>query len=82
MARELGDPRTLAYALNGRLGSTYWPENPKERLELADEMVGLADAAGDLEDSFEGHHWRVISLVELGEIGRAAAEHVKELIAG
>ena len=74
MARELGDPRTLAYALNGRLGSTYWPENPKERLELADEMVGLADAAGDLEDSFEGHHWRVISLFELGEIGRAAAE--------
>ena len=74
MARELGDPRTLAYALNGRLGSTYWPENPKERLELADEMVGLADAAGDLEDSFEGHHWRAISLVELGEIGRAASE--------
>src|SRR4029453_10103635 len=74
MARELGDPRTLAYALNGRLGSTYWPENPKERLELADEMVGLADTAGDLEDSFEGHHWRAISLVELGEIGRAASE--------
>lgn len=74
MARELGDPRTLAYALNGRLGSTYWPENPKERLELADEMVGLADAAGDLEDSFEGHHWRAISLLELGEIRRAASE--------
>jgi tetratricopeptide (TPR) repeat protein len=74
MARELGDPRTLAYALNGRLGSTYWPENPTERLELAEEMVGLADAAGDLEDSFEGHHWRAISLVELGQIGRAASE--------
>ena len=74
MARELGDPTTLAYALDGRCGAIWWPENPEERLKLADEMLGLAKAAGDLEDSFAGSLWRATCLAELGEIVRFASE--------
>src|SRR5215212_9368434 len=32
IARRLGDPATLAYALAGRYGALMWPENPEERL--------------------------------------------------
>ena len=39
MARDLGDPRTLLYALMGLCGAIWWPENPDERLEIADEIV-------------------------------------------
>jgi tetratricopeptide (TPR) repeat protein len=70
IARELGDSQTLAYALDGRFGATWWPENPAERLRLADEMIGLAEAAGDVEGVFAGHHCRQIVYLELGEIRR------------
>jgi len=74
IARELGDPQTLANALDGRFGAIWWPENPGERLELADEIVRLAEASGDLESAFAGHHCRGISYLELGEIRRFETE--------
>ncbi len=70
IARRIGDPRTLAYALDGRYGAIWWPENPMDRLALADELVGLGEL-GDVEGQFQGHHCRVITLLELGEIDRA-----------
>jgi tetratricopeptide (TPR) repeat protein len=74
IARELGDSQTLAYALDGRFGATWWPENPEERLPLADEMIGLAEAVGDVEGVFAGHHCRQIVYLELGEIRRVESE--------
>jgi tetratricopeptide (TPR) repeat protein len=74
IARELGDPQTLASALDGRFGAIWWPENSQERLALADEMVGLAEAVGDVESAFAGHHCRQISYLELGQIGHVESE--------
>ncbi len=76
IARELGDSGTLAYALDGRFGAIWWPENPEERLRLADEMIGLAEAVGDPEGVIAGYHCRQIVHLELGEIGRAESELV------
>jgi hypothetical protein len=49
MARGLGDPATLAYALEGRFGAIWWPENPEERLEIAREAIQIAKQTGDHE---------------------------------
>ncbi len=74
MARDLGDPRTLLYALVGRFAGIWWPENPEERLGIADETVEGAQAIGDPVDEFMGHQGRLISYLELGDIPRAEAE--------
>jgi tetratricopeptide (TPR) repeat protein len=74
MARELADPRTLLYALEGRYGAIWWPENPEERLEIADEIVEGARVAGDAEREFQGHHCRLIAFFELGNIALVEVE--------
>jgi hypothetical protein len=74
MAQGLGDPRTLLYALVGRIAGNWWPENPEERLEIADEIVESAQALGDLEHEFLGRQGRLISYEELGDIPRVQAE--------
>jgi tetratricopeptide (TPR) repeat protein len=81
MARDLGDPRTLLYALVGRCAAIWWPENPEGRLEIADEIVDGARAIGDHEREFQGHFGQLISYHELGDIPRAEAElaHLVEL---
>jgi tetratricopeptide (TPR) repeat protein len=74
MARRIGDSTTLAYALDGRFAAMLWPENPEERLEIATELVAVADAAGDGERTAQGRFYRVEALLELGKIAAAEAE--------
>lgn len=74
MARDLGDPPTLLYALIGRSAATWWPENAEDRLEIADEIVEGARAVGDLEREFQGHLGRLIACDELGYTTRVEAE--------
>ncbi len=74
MGRDLGDPRTLLYALVGRLVAIWWPENPEERLEIGDEIVEGARAVGDPEHEFLGHQGRLVAYEELGDIPRVEAE--------
>jgi DNA-binding SARP family transcriptional activator len=75
MARRLGDPGTLAYALDGRL-SAYWaPDTLEERLGLADELVEVAGRAGDAERAYEGHQFRLYALLERGDLPAARMEH-------
>jgi hypothetical protein len=50
------------------------PNNPKERLELATEMLQLADAARDQARAHQGHRWRMIALLELGDVDAARRE--------
>ena len=76
MARNLGDPRTLLFALVGRSAGNWWPENPEERLGIADEIVEGARAVGDPEREFQGHVARLISYEELGDISRVEVELV------
>jgi hypothetical protein len=74
MARDLGDPRTLLYALVGLCGATWWPENPEERLSIAAEILEDARAVDESEREFQGHLVREIAFLELGDIPRFEAE--------
>jgi DNA-binding SARP family transcriptional activator len=69
IARRIGDPATLAYALDGRFAATMWPENPTERLAIADELLGLAEVTGDRERTVQARYYRAgMTMLELGDI--------------
>lgn len=74
IARRLGDPITLAYVLDGRHAAVWWPENLDERLGIATDLVRVATEADDRERILQGHHYRFIALLELGDVGGAGAE--------
>lgn len=68
MARRLGDAGALASALSAR-HSVLWDDGSSgERLTIATEMVRLAEAAADHEQSLEGQAWRIFDLLEIGAI--------------
>ncbi|MFN2470724.1 MAG: AAA family ATPase [Gaiellaceae bacterium] len=74
IARRLGDPGTLAYALDGRYNAVWGPSNLGERLEISSELVKAATAAGDRERALQGHHYRALALLEAGDIPAVHAE--------
>ena len=74
IARELGDGSSLAFALSCRCWSIWWPENPRERLNLVDELIQVAEEAGDVERLFEGHVARSAFHLDLGAVAEAVAE--------
>ena len=71
IARRLGDPATLATALDARHYVLWRPENVDERLEVAAELRRIAEQAGDLELELEGAGWTVVDLLELGDVDGA-----------
>lgn len=73
-ARRLGDPATLAYALDARIPAIESPENTAETLTLSTELLEVATTAGDKERVLEAHEHRHERFFELGEIDRAIAE--------
>jgi tetratricopeptide (TPR) repeat protein len=76
-ARTLGDPATLTFALAGRFWATYWPENPGERLAIADELLAVAREAGDVERTYDGHQARCAALLDLGRIADARTQVIE-----
>ena len=68
VARRVGDPATLSYALEGRFAATWWPENPEERLTIANEILRLARETDDGERIVGGLDWQAIALMELGDV--------------
>jgi len=74
MARRLGDPTTLAYALNGRYNANWGPEILGERLAIADELIEVAESAGDAEQAYAGHDSRFVVLLEAGDLRSAYKE--------
>jgi DNA-binding CsgD family transcriptional regulator len=68
MARRVGDPAALAYALETSHLARWGPDNVAERIAITDELLGLAEAVGDPELMLLGQGWRVPDLLELGEI--------------
>lgn len=75
LARKLGDPAVLAWVLDGRHAAVWWPENLDDRMAIANELVRVATAAGEQERVFQGHHYRFVALLELGDIPAAYAAH-------
>jgi tetratricopeptide (TPR) repeat protein len=75
IARRLGDPRTLAYALDGRFAAILWPENPDERLSVAGELLELAEGVGDPERAVQARYYRAgMTMLELGDIAGVEEE--------
>ncbi len=69
LAREAGAPDALADALSARHVALWSPPHLDERLALADEMIAI----GDRERALQGRNWRVLDLLERGDV--AAARH-------
>ena len=65
--------RALLEALGARHVALWSPDHIGERLAIADELVAAAHSAGDREAEMQGVNWRVVDLLELGEIADARA---------
>ena len=74
MARQLGDPAVLGYALAGHCDVIPGPDDCEARLAEAAEVVRLARAAGDRPLELLGLRLRVVALLETGDIGEADVE--------
>lgn len=74
IARPLGDSRTLCYALVARYGSIYWPHTTAERLEIARELLSVAETAGDIERTIDAHMIISFSYADLARMTEADAE--------
>ena len=55
IARRLGDPETLAYAIEGTYASISWPRDTDRWLSMATELRQIAGQLGDMEKVFSGH---------------------------
>ncbi len=75
MARRLGDDDALKTALMGRHVSLLHIAHLDERLSLIDEVLALAKGHRPL--TAEAHHWRLLDLFELGDVGRAHSDHAE-----
>ena len=63
MARRLGDPAVLSYALDGRIAAILGPDTLEEQWALQAELRHLAEDAGDLERIVQGHIYRLFELM-------------------
>lgn len=68
LARRLGDIPTLAYVLSTRRYAMWSPDTLEERLAVTAEMVRLGEETGSKEMALLGHHWRVVDLLEKGDL--------------
>ncbi|MHA6783060.1 ATP-binding protein [Pseudonocardia saturnea] len=73
-ARVGGDPAALALALSARLYVRWGTESGEAMLPHATEIIALAAAAGDAEREVDGRMWRLVALLELGELDEAEHE--------
>jgi DNA-binding SARP family transcriptional activator len=67
MARRIGDPGTLAYALEAKWTATQSPLTLEGRMELADEQIALSIASGNMELCYGGHDNRLNTFFTLAD---------------
>ncbi len=67
MARRIGDPETLAYALEAHWPAVEGPATLEGRLERADELISLGYETHDLERVFVGHDYRLNTFITLAD---------------
>jgi DNA-binding winged helix-turn-helix (wHTH) protein/tetratricopeptide (TPR) repeat protein len=73
LARRAGDRTTLARALHGQHFASWVPEGIQERLRVASELIGLAEDLGDGDMLLEGHGFRALDLLQMGDATEAFA---------
>ncbi|HSR25027.1 MAG TPA: hypothetical protein VLW53_15840, partial [Candidatus Eisenbacteria bacterium] len=73
LARTFNDPPTLAYTLACRGAALYGPDDPAERLAIAEELRTVARAAQDKELEQEGEVDRALVFLETGRIAEYRA---------
>jgi DNA-binding SARP family transcriptional activator/tetratricopeptide (TPR) repeat protein len=73
-ARASRDAGALAAALGARRVALWRPAHTRSRLEVVDEMIVAAQAAGDRETVLQARNWRVVDLWELGRIDQLRRE--------
>jgi DNA-binding SARP family transcriptional activator len=74
IARRIGDPATLAYALAAAECALHAPHNAHMRLTKGEEIVSLVAGTGDRERLFDGHEHSFWAAWELGDPDRRAVE--------
>ncbi len=74
MARRVGDRTALADALIARRWALRDPQHFEERRAVADELVRLGEEGGDKEKALHGHIWRIVDLLDAGEVAAADRE--------
>ena len=75
IARRLDDPATLAAALARQTVSIGGqPDSARRSLENAEELIEVADRAGEREQAVRGHVYRLIALLQLGDVAEADRE--------
>ena len=74
IARRIGDPATLAYALAAAEAALHGPNNAHRALAEGEEIVSLVAGTGDRERLFDGHEQSFWAAWELGDPDRRAAE--------
>jgi tetratricopeptide (TPR) repeat protein len=75
LARRLGDLPTLSYALTCRYWAIWWPENPSERLGIAEEALAVARSGGDPEQIIDAYQMRYQTYVDLGRMADARIDN-------
>jgi hypothetical protein len=71
MARRARDPTVLGSVLTSHSWIVAGPESVQERLTLADELVAIGREGGLPYAESDGHQWRFMALVELGDVEAA-----------
>ncbi len=74
MAERLGDPAVQLIALYSFHWSRLGPDGLDEQLTAADRIISLARRCDDLEMEFRGHHFRLGSLLQTGDVQGFEAE--------
>ena len=74
MARRVGDPATIAYAVHANISGHLTPDYAPRRLELATELLEVATRSGDAERVLDAHSERSEALFELGRRDEAERE--------
>jgi tetratricopeptide (TPR) repeat protein len=74
LARALGDPGELGYALVGQYWATWLPDNPHERLAIANEMREVAEVAIEPERPIDAHIMLYLVYMDYGRIAEARVE--------
>ncbi len=74
LAVEAGDAAAEAHALVARHWALYGPDHLGERLRIATRMVELGEESGEDELLLQGRHWRLVDLLDDGDVQGADLE--------